>query len=113
MIRKGLKLAHPELAEGRWAEMPFALQMGNIGGEVSRAVNAKKRGNVSRAETAAARAIELFEFTIDCNQGNSTRLKELCRGKEEFCDYIFGKNSFHTDPARMVRYYDQFVTLAK
>lgn len=44
MIRKGLKLVHPELAEGRWAEMPFALQMGNIGGEVSRAVNAKKTG---------------------------------------------------------------------
>lgn len=111
MIRKGLKLSHPELANGRWAEMPFAMQMGNIGSEVSRAVNSKARGNDERAENAAARAIELFELTIDCNQKYGTRLRELCRGKEEFCDYIFGGNSFHTDPVKMVRYYDQFVVV--
>ena len=113
MIRKGLKLSHPELADGRWAKMPFPLQMGNIGSEVSRAVNSKKRGNTERMEHAAARAIELFEFSIDCNNDNSARLEELCRGKEEFCDYIFGDNTFNTDPARMVRYYDQFVSLAR
>lgn len=113
MIREGLKLSHPELAGGRWAEMPFPLQMGNIGSEISRAIKSKQRGNTERMEHAAARAIELFELSIDCNSDNSARLEELCRGKEEFCDYIFGKNTFNTDPVRMMRYYDQFVSLAK
>ena len=113
MIREGLKLSHPELAKGRWAEMPFALQMGNIGSEISRALNAKKRGNYERMENAAGRAIELFEFSIDCNTDFPGRLKELCRGKEEFCDYIFGDNVFNTDPVKMQRYYDQFVALAR
>lgn len=113
MIRQGLELSHPELADGRWAEMPFALQMGNIGSEISRAVNSKKRGNLSRMTNAAARTIELFELTIDCNTANPARLKELCRGKEEFCDYIFGENTFHTDSAKLIRYYDQFVLLAR
>lgn len=113
MIRENLVFSHPGLADGRWAKMPFALQMGNIGSEVSRAVNSKKRGNEERMMNAAARAIELFELSIDCNTDSPTRLKELCRGKEEFCDYIYGDNSFHTDPAKMVRYYDQFVTFSK
>ncbi len=111
MIRKDLKLSHPELANGRWAKMPFSLQMGNIGSEVGRAINSKKRNNPERMEHAATRAIELFELSIDCNQDNPARLKELCRGKEEFCDYIFGGNTFNTDPARLMRYYDQFVSL--
>ena len=113
MIREGLKLSHPELAKGRWAKMPFPLQMGNIGSEISRAINSKRRGNDERMYNAAARAIELFEFSIDCNSDSPTRLKELCRGKEEFCDFIFGDNTYSTDPKKIIHYYDQFVTLAR
>ena len=32
---------HQELANGRWKEMPLALQMGNVGSEVSRALKWK------------------------------------------------------------------------
>ena len=113
MIRDGLKLSHPELANGRWASMPFALQMGNIGSEISRAINSKKHGNYERMNNAAERAIELFELSIDANMNSPTRLKELCRGKEEFCDYIYNNNSFNTDPAKMQSYYDQFVSLVR
>ena len=106
MIGQNIKFSHPELAAGKWAEMPFPLQMGNIGSEISRALKSKARNNDERMYNAAARAIELFELTIDCNQTSSTRLRELCRGKEEFCDYIYGGNSFGTDPAKMQAYYD-------
>ncbi len=112
MIREGLDLSHPELAK-RWKDMPFELQMGNIGSEVSRAVKFKERGEETRMFNAAKRAIELFEFSIDCNGGHYGRMKELCRGKEEFCDYIFGDNTFRTDPAKMIRYYNQFIGLAR
>ena len=109
MIKTDLQLSHPELACGRWAAMPFSSQMGNIGSEVSRAVNNKLRGNLERMTNAAYRAIELFELSIDCNSDSRTRLRELCRDKEEFCEYIFGENAFNTNPQRLVRYYDQFV----
>ena len=104
---------HSEEARQDWLTRPITYQMGNIGSEVSRAVNSKKRGNEERMMNAAARAIELFELSIDCNIDNPARLKELCRGKEEFCDYIYGGNTFLTNPEQMVRYYDQFVTLIK
>ncbi len=113
MNRKNLSFVHKDLANGRWMTIPFPLQMGNIGSEVSRAVNSKARGNTERMTNAAYRAIELFEFTIDDNLKNPGRLKEICRAKEEFCDYIFGDNTFNTDPQKMVHYYDQFVSLAK
>lgn len=113
MFRPGLTLSHPDLANGRWAEMTFAKQMGNIGSEVSRAIKSKARNNYDRMSSAATRAIELFELSIDCNIGNPARLKELCRAKEEFCDYIYGDNQFSTEPVRLQRYYDQFVTLIK
>ena len=113
MIRAGLKLSHPELADGRWSEMSFEEQMGNLGSEISRAVKSKARGDQDRAIHAANRAIELFELSIDCNVQYPGRLKELCVGKEEFCDYVFNDNSFGTDPKMMMRYYDQFALLAR
>ena len=33
-------------------------------------------------------------------------LKEVCRAREEFCDYFNG-NSYNTDPAKMQKYYDE------
>lgn len=41
---------HKEMAAERWAEMPLAEQMGNIGSEVSRSLKAKKIGNQKRFE---------------------------------------------------------------
>lgn len=111
MIGQNIKLSHPTLANGRWAKMSFAEQMGNLGSEISRALKSKARGNDERMRNAAARAIELFELSIDCNQNDSAKLKELCRGKEIFCDYIYNNNSFHSDPAKIQRYYDAFVPL--
>ena len=38
-----VKIQHQELAEGRWAKLPLALQMGNIGSEVSRSLKWYKK----------------------------------------------------------------------
>lgn len=98
---------HKELANGKWAEMPFSLQMGNIGSEVSRSLKAQAAGKEKRMHAAIDRALELFDLTLACNDG--TRLWEACRAREEFCDYFFGGNSFNTDPVKLQRYYDGFV----
>ena len=102
---------HKDLAAGRWAEMPFHLQMGNIGSEVSRSLKWQKKGNEKLMNAAINRGLELFDLSIAAAKRFPGRLKELCRAREEFCDYFFGGNSFHTDPVKLQRYYDQFVTL--
>lgn len=102
-----INTVHKDLANGRWAEMSFAKQMGNIGSEVSRSLKAQAAGKESRMNSAIDRALELFDLSLSCNHG--TKLYELCRAREVFCDYFFGGNSFHTDPKMMQRYYDSFV----
>lgn len=51
------KIQHKELAAGRWAEMPLALQMLNIGSEISRANRWKSKGNQNLVERAVFRAL--------------------------------------------------------
>lgn len=106
---------HKELADGRWAEMSFYLQMGNLGSEVSRAVKWHGK-NEKRFLSSFERALELFDLTIeatgdDVAGSRAGKLREVCRAREEFCDYFLG-NSWGTDPAKMMRYYDQFVSRA-
>lgn len=78
---------HREMAAGRWAEMLLAEQMGNIGSEVSRTLKARKMGNEARCMKAFERALELFDLTIECTK-EPWRLREICRAREEFCDYF-------------------------
>lgn len=97
--------------------MSLAMQMGNIGSEVSRALKWKAKGKKERSERAAYRALELVDLSIRAAQQCSgakrrSRLKELCRDREELCDYFFGDNEFHTDPVKLQRYYDQFVLMS-
>lgn len=102
---------HKEMAAGRWAELSLAEQMGNIGSEVSRSLKAKKMGNEKRFQGAFERALELFDLTIACTK-DSGRLKEICRAREEFCDYFLG-DEYRTDPVRMMKYYDDFAAFAR
>lgn len=89
-----------------WRKMPLYLQLGNLGSEVSRSLKWNGK-NEKRFQVSFVRALELFDFTIECVRGNSARLGEVCRAREEFCDYFLG-NSWGTDPEKMMRYYDQF-----
>lgn len=110
---------HRQLADGGWAKMPFALQMGNLGSEVSRSLKWFDK-NEKRFQVSFNRALELFDLTIEaiCREASETsvsphspsriaKLKEVCRAREEFCDYFMG-NSWGTNPEKMQHYYDQF-----
>ncbi len=102
---------HKEMAAGRWAEMSLAEQMGNIGSEVSRSLKAQKMGNQERCFRAFDRALELFDLTI-ASQPEPWRLREICRAREEYCDYFLG-NNYRTTAEQMLKYYDGFATLAR
>lgn len=107
-----LNYIHSEEIRKKWGDYPITYQMGNIGSEVSRSLKWSAKGNQKRADIAIDRALELFDFTISANLKNPARLREVLIAREEFCDYFFGGNSWHTDPNRMQKYYDGFVIMS-
>lgn len=102
---------HSEETRLDWSKHSIAYQMGNIGSEVSRSLKWTAKGNEKRAAAAIDRALELFDLTISCVAQNPARLREVLIAREEFCDYFFGGNSWHTDPTKMQKYYDGFAIM--
>lgn len=104
-------IQHKE-ARKTWAEKSIAYQMGNIGSEVYRAL--KYKDNPRRFQGCFDRALELFDFTIDALQEKKEfgKLQEVCRAREEFCDFFLG-NSYNTDPNSLQHYYDEFISLER
>ncbi len=79
---------HKELAEGGWEKLSFPEQMANIGSEIERTINWKKRNRNKHSQEAFFRALELVDFTI-ADKRNKERLGELCRVREVLVDYFF------------------------
>lgn len=102
---------HPPEVYENWSQHDITYQMGNIGSEVSRSLKWTEKNNMARAAKAIDRALELFEFTINSNIHNHARLTEILKARDEFCDYFFNHNSYHTDPVRMQKYYDGFTMI--
>lgn len=105
-----VKYQHAGLADGQWGKMSFAEQMGNIGSEVSRAFRWFEKNPV-RSQASFERAVELMDLSIKAAD-SSGKLSELCRAREEFCDYFNG-NEWGSEPQRIQKYYDQFVLLVR
>lgn len=105
------RIEHQEYFD-TWHQMSLASQMGNIGSEVSRSL--KNQNKPKRFEGAFNRALELFDFTIESltRRHAEAELKEVCRAREEFCDYFNG-NSYNTNPTKMQKYYDDFAIFAR
>ncbi len=93
-------------ASGRWTELSFFQQMGNIGSEVSRACRWKEKGKPEMMLRAFERGLELLDMTIAVSHG--PRRRELLRGREVLCDFFAGENVYGSTAARLQRYYDAF-----
>lgn len=105
----GAMIQHKDLAEsGRWAEMPFAQQMANIGSEVFRAGKWKAKGKTERALSAADRALELLDFTVQATVHDCRSPRELLRLRELVCDYFYGDNLYSSTGESLNRYFEPF-----
>ena len=103
----GMKHQHGELASGRWKDMTLSEQMANIGSEVSRALNWKKKSNEEYSRKAAVRALELIDLSLDCRE-SLPRLREIARMREAVVDYFWGNNEFSSSEALWRNYFDHF-----
>lgn len=58
-----MSLFHSDLKE-RWNDFTIYEQMANIGAEVGRSINWKKKGNEEMSKNALYRGLELIDFTL-------------------------------------------------
>ena|SRR3989338_1073796 len=102
---------HKNLASGRWHALSLLEQMGNIGGEILRAE--REEGKDQKMFLGAvARALELFDLTLDDPRWRGRRL-EIGRAKEVFLDAVFGGKEYKSSLKDLTRYFDQFAYAAR
>ena len=106
-------MANYEIDRERWAELTIFEQMGNVGAEVGRAINATRKGKDKRAQAAIDRACDLLDATVEVlvAQG-SPRVKEVLRAREEFLR-LFYDGTFETDADNIERYFNLFALVAR
>ena len=102
---------HAALSGGRWKELPFTVQMANVGSEVERALRWKAKNNPAYCEKALDRALELLDLTLESAAGFH-RLRELARAREFLLDYFLGSNQYSSTEAGWRKYFFQFACAA-
>jgi hypothetical protein len=83
---------HRDIAAGRWISLSLAEQLGNIGSEVGRAIQARAKGDADRFGPALERALELLDLTLEDERWRGPRRREIARAREVVCDYLVGDN---------------------
>lgn len=73
----------------KWQKQDIFYQMGNIGSEVGRAFNAKRRGDNQSMQAAFYRGLDLIDATVEgLVKQKSPRAKEVLRLRELFAESI-------------------------
>ncbi len=103
--------AHPSLAAGRWRKFSLMEQLANVGSEVERALNWRKKGNHDYSRMALERALELLNLTI-ADPRHRSRLKEMTRMREALLDYFLGDNEFRSTEKSWRDYFYGFACAA-
>lgn len=104
-------IQHKGLASGQWEKLTFAEQMGNIGSEISRALQWKEK-DARLFQGAVDRALELLDLTIrDIRWHN--RMRELTRVREVLCDALLGGKEYGSSLEDVDRYFFSFAFAAR
>lgn len=102
-----MSIQHRELAAGKWDRLSFVEQMANIGSEVERTINWRKKNNMEYSRLALDRSLELLDLTV-ADKKNSTRLKEVLRVREALADYFSFDNTYNSNDQTWQRYFLSF-----
>jgi hypothetical protein len=91
----------------KWFQLSSIEQMANIGAEVGRAINWKKKGEKNLSLNALFRALDLIDASV-ADKKNKNRLKEFLRTREILVDYFVGKNIYQTSESQLEKYFYYF-----
>jgi len=101
-----MTIYHTDLVN-RWKNYSLIEQMANIGAEVGRTINWRKKNNAEMSKNAFYRALELIDFSVD-DLKNKNSLKEILRVRELLVDYFAGKNIYHSTDQNWEKYFYYF-----
>jgi len=101
-----------ELAKGRWRLLSLSEQLGNVGSEVSRALNWRNKGRIDYSLEAVNRALKLLDMTLGAGH-SFPRLKEIARVREALVDYFYGSNIYGSSDTLWRKYFDYFAYAAR
>ena len=101
-----MNIFHRDLSN-RWILLSIFEQMADIGAEVGRSINWKKKNNLKMSTNAFYRALELIDYTIE-DLKNKNRLSELLRMRELLVDYLIGENIYHSSEDEWNKYFYYF-----
>jgi hypothetical protein len=103
------KICHKELAaSGRWFKLSLVEQLVNIGCDIERTIQWKKRGDLEASRQAFYRALELIDFTIADPKNRGSRLREIVRTREALVDHFVYDNVYKTTDEIWHNYFFQF-----
>jgi len=100
-------IIHKQLATGRWFELSLIEQLANIGMDVERAIQWRKKGDLECGRQAFDRTLELLDLTI-ADPKNRKRLKEPCRAREMLVDYFVYDNQYGSSDKFWQNYFFAF-----
>lgn len=98
--------------ERRWKDLALVEQMANIGAEVGRAINWRKKGNAAMSKNALYRGLELLDFTAN-DKKNRNSLKEILRVREALVDFFLGDNIYKSSDTIWEKYFCFFNLAAR
>jgi len=95
-----------------WFSYSIFEQMANIGAEVGRSINWKKKNNEQMSKNAFYRSLELIDFTV-ADSKNLGRLSEILKMREILVDYMIGKNIYKSTEENWTKYFYPFNLVAR
>jgi hypothetical protein len=100
-------IIHKNLAAGRWFHFSLVEQLANIGCDVERTIQWKKRGNLDYSEKAFERVLELIDLTV-ADPKNRGRLREVLRVREALVDFFVYDNEYNSTEEIWQNYFFAF-----
>lgn len=100
-------IMHKELAAGRWFEFSLVEQLANIGSDIERTIQWKRKGEPELSRQAFERALELLYLTVE-DPKNRKWLKEILRTREALIDHFVYDNEYQTTDEIWQKYFFDF-----
>jgi len=85
---------HKDLTSERWFKFSLFEQLANVGMDIERTIEWKKKGNPEYSDQAFQRALELLDLTIEDPKNKKGTRKELLRVREALKDYFVYDNEY-------------------
>lgn len=100
-------MIHKTLLPDRWFELSLVEQLANVGSDIERTIQWRKKGNLEYSQQAFERALELIDLTV-ADPKNKKRLKEVLRVREALVDFFVYDNEYNSTDESWQKYFFAF-----